>query len=174
MLLNKNQALDVRNQERAAAVIDLDNVILRKGRRGVLNVAALVSELNARGVVAGVVLATTVYPKDITRWRRCAPHFRFVVTDENADPQIAWYVAKYVRRGFDRVIVVSGDGALGEEILADAAERETEIEFWATSMSFSGRLQWLASRSFYIDRFLSMPRPGDFSLFAQKTCVVLQ
>lgn len=167
MLLNANRSLATRVQERVAAVVDLDNIVLRPGRRGVLDVAALCEELRARGVVAGIVLAANVYPKDIARWRRYAPQLRFVVTSENADAEIAWYAAKYARRGFERVIVVSGDGELGEEILRSAAAHRTDIEFWATSESFSRRLKWLAQRSFYIDRFVSAPRPGDLSIFAK-------
>lgn len=157
-----------------AAVIDLDNLAVRKGRRARLNVAALARELRERGVTVGVVLAASVFTKEVMRWRKHG--FKFVATRSNADPEIAWYVRKFARRGVPRVIVCSGDGALGLDIMRDVAPYNVTLEFWAPFAKFSAELWRNADRVFYLDRFLETPKPGDVAaLFARTSAApVLQ
>lgn len=140
-------------QPRIACVIDVDNMLARRGQfgryaRATLDLFRLRDLLRERGVTEGVAFQNYPFTALGAKVWECLG-ISAVSTRKNADDAAKLQAINFALDQVDRVIVISGDSDFAE--VADAIRGYCKVEVMCLRASASRELMWAADQVTWVD-----------------------
>jgi hypothetical protein len=156
--------LEHRSARRVACVIDLDNLLARRGKfgkyaRAHLDVCEFKTAVKERGITQGVVFQNQPLSAFEAKIWGCLG-LEVVSTRTNVDNTVKLQAINFALEGIDELIVCASDGGYCDVIKA-IRDCGILVEVWCLRESVSLELMFAADRLAWMDGLVAEPRPAD-------------